>query len=209
MFGCRCTLGAWFCGRSTVRPNLISFLPFTESFEDDNDDFLADVNKSTPRPLNLSDVGRQLAFYKSVPDQQASASITGCPQSMGKPPASIQLKINTVFKELPELKRLFGVFQLFSGTDAEQWVDMIVGYLNHNFQSPNEFCKYFQSFLERDFQIWWFGLPAEQKEDLGKLKSAFFSSVSPRNEPLTSYAISARANFSPNWPKIGRQIRTF
>lgn len=85
---------------------------------------------------------------------------------------------NSIYRDLPKLKDQFGEFTLFTSNginDYDGWINNLIGYLKYSYDSPDDFIQYFQGFLDRNYQNWFFGLDDSKKANLTVLKTEFLS----------------------------------
>lgn len=91
----------------------------------------------------------------------------------------LKLVFNTIFDDLPKLKRLFGVYKVYNPVEMEgqKWISIVEAYLDHYYRNPNDFIEYFHLFVDKDFHKWCFELTGESKSDWSAFKKAFLEKV--------------------------------
>lgn len=149
----------------------------TDSFDKEEESSIAN------KPPSLTQIGRQshLSFMNNQMDKVQSAKappqsddLTSNASVLYQPPTEI--RVVSLFKDLPILKKTFGVFSLFTDhglNDPDEWITQLVAHLESFYSDPNEVIKYFQSFLDKDFQVWFFSLDESKKSSLKDLKREF------------------------------------
>lgn len=151
--------------------NLFLFI-FLESFDEDDE---SDLIKSNNLQLSLmNDRPSQLLPESSlltVPRNDQIGQLSQ-PGQLGQK----SLIFNTINQDIVKLKKMFGKFTLFSDNgmnNPDQWIKMIFTYLNNNYVYPNDIFAYFHSFLDDEFQLWYFKLDANSKTSFEKFIPVF------------------------------------
>lgn len=85
--------------------------------------------------------------------------------------------VSTIFKDQKQLKKTFGVFQLFGEMDATTWFALVKSYCVKFYPNPIEIISYFTLFINEELHHWFYNLKEDDKSNLEKFETSFLNEV--------------------------------
>lgn len=124
---------------------------------------LNDVDNQNKRKVEYEENQKSSKLSKSSDPQLALSIINHAPNTFASNSETTSasftsvLSINSLYNDVPKLKKIFGCFKLFQKIEAEVWIEKVEIYLNANYSSNlDEICKFFYVFLSDDYHEWFF-----------------------------------------------------
>lgn len=136
------TVSSFIFKRSISGKDLVELC---ESFQDDEDEefrnsnFMINDSSKDNNLLNSIENSNQLqpiTANESNSDTRVSKSL------------STSFHVNSIYNDLPKLKKTFGIFKLFQDVEPETWIEKVEVYLSLNYSSDKDvIIEYFYIFL--------------------------------------------------------------